>query len=917
MSKKILLMGASALMIGTFSAPIAYAQGAGASASDKIIVTGTRRSARSPSDTPAPVDVISGAEFVNQAGSSMTDLIRNAVPSYNVNTQPISDAATLVRPANLRGMSPDETLVLINNKRMHRAAVISFLGGGIADGAQGPDISTIPALAIKQVEVLRDGASPQYGSDAIAGVINFILRDDTEGTTIQAKYGSTYEGDGDQYSVAANMGMPLGDTGFVNITAEWSNQDDTSRSVQRSDAAALIAAGNTAVGNPAQVWGQPKIDDDIKVFVNSGVDFSDTGRLYAFGNYAERRVEGGFFFRNPTNRGGVFAGPQVNPANGNPVTQDPNTGVFTDDFTGAVVANPVGSVRVGDLTGDTLGDCPAGIPLTAGGGLIPDPALLASISADPNCFSFLELFPGGFTPRFGGNLSDKSVAIGIRGELGYGNGISYDISYKYGKNDADFFIFNTINASLGPNTPTSFNPGGYSQEENIINADFGYGVPIEGFASDLNIAAGFEYRSESFTIRQGDAASFAIGPLSAPSLAFPNGQGFSSSSNGFGGFTPGSAGTSSQANKAFYLDMEADVTEKFVMQAAIRYEDYDAFGDTTNFKVGGLYRATDNFTLRGTYSTGFHAPTAGQANVTNISTVFVGTQLVDRGTIPLSSGAGQFISDFLATHGGTRPTLGPETADSIAFGAAFNLGSASITVDLFNIELKDRIALSGNQDFIGALRTTATENGVAFNATDSTSQLLNALDAAGVLNAGDFAGSEDLTQFAFFNNDFDTRTRGVDVVVNMPLNFGMGGNTSATLVANYTDTEVKSVGTLGAGRIRQLEDNLPDIRGSLTINHSQGPWGMFARANYYGEYFEDHLDSNLAFPINAGAEITFDAQVSYDINEMFQVAVGAQNLLNNFPDENPFGTIVGSKYPATSPMGYAGGQYYIRLTAKM
>jgi len=897
MSKRFLLMGASALMMGTFSAPIVMAQDAGAS-DDTIVVTGSRRSARSAADAPVPIDVISGTELFNQGDGDLSNLIRNSVPSYNVNTQPISDAATLVRPANLRGLSPDQTLVLVNSKRLHRAAVIAFLGGGISDGSQGPDISTIPALALKQVEILRDGASSQYGSDAIAGVINFILRDDTDGATVDVRYGSTYEGDGDQITVAANVGLPLGDTGFVNITGEWRNVDETSRSVQRDDAAALIAAGNTAVAAIAQSWGQPQVDDDIKIIVNSGVNFSDTGQIYAFGNYASRRVEGGFFFRNPTNRGGVFAGPLVNP------------------LTGAPDPNGVPSVLVGDLSGDTIGDCPAGIPLTAGGGLLPDPGLLASTNADPNCFSFLELFPGGFTPRFGGELQDRSIAVGIKGELELGEGLSYDLSYRYGRNDADFFIFNTVNASLGPNTPTSFNPGGYSQEENVINLDLGYGLPVASFASDLHIAGGFEFRSESFTIRSGDAASFTLGPLSAPSTAFPTGQGFASSSNGFGGFTPGTAGTSSQSNIAFYLDAEADVTEQLVLQAAVRFEDYTAFGSTTNFKVAGLYALTDDFKIRGSYSTGFHAPTAGQANVTNVSTVFAGTQLIDRGTVPLTSGAGQFISDFIVSEGGVRPTLGVETADSFTFGAAFNIGSASVTVDFFNISVNDRIALSGSQDFIGALRTTATNNGVAFGANDSTSQLLNALDAAGVLSVADFAGSEDLTEFTFFNNDFDTRTRGIDVVVNMPLNLGFG-STSATLVANHTDTIVQNNGSLGVGRIRQLEDNLPATRGSLTINHDQGQWSGLIRANYFGGFFEDHLDSNLAFPIEAGDEFTFDVQVGFDITDNFRVAAGIDNFLNNFPDENPFSGVVGSRFPVTSPFGIAGGFYYLRLTATL
>lgn len=343
-TRAVLLTGCSFGMMATpVMAQDASSDGAQA---PTIIVTGTRQSDRSAGDTVAPVDVVSGAELTNQADNDISNLLRVAVPSFNVNTQPISDAATLVRPANLRGLSPDNTLVLVNGKRMHRAAVIAFLGGGIADGSQGPDVSTIPSIAIKQLEVLRDGASSQYGSDAIAGVMNFIIKDDAEGGSISGKWGSTYEGDGDNYQIAANIGLPMGDAGFLNLSAEYQESDATSRSVQRTDAANLIAAGNAAVADPAQIWGQPNVNDDIKLFANFGIDLTPEISLYAFGNYAERNVDGGFFFRNPTNRGGVYAGPLVDPVTG--------------------FADPAGvaSVLVGDLSINDTGDCPAGIPLT-------------------------------------------------------------------------------------------------------------------------------------------------------------------------------------------------------------------------------------------------------------------------------------------------------------------------------------------------------------------------------------------------------------------------------------------------------------------------------------------------------------------------------------------------------------------------
>ena len=860
---------------------------------EEVVTIGSRRQARSASDTVAPVDVISASDIQDQAGVDISDLIRTVVPSYQVNTQPISDAATLVRPANLRGLSPDNTLVLLNGKRRHRAAVITFLGGGISDGSHGPDIGVFPTIGLKQVEVLRDGASSQYGADAIAGVMNFTLKDDREGGALEVKWGSTYEGDGDNMRIGANFGFPLGEDGFLNISGEFAESDGTFRSVQRDDAAALIAAGNSAVASSdvntitdrfVQYWGAPEVNDDIKFFFNSAFQISENVEGYAFGNYAERQVEGGFFFRNPTNRGGVFAGPEVDPATGQPLD------------------GGVASVLVGDLSGDTRGDCPAGIPLTAGGGLLPDPTILGQVQSDANCFSFVELFPGGFTPRFGGDLEDKSLVLGFRGE--FENGLGYDVSYSYGQNEAAYFIRNTINASLGPNTPTSFTPGTYTQTDNNFNIDLTYALPVAGFASDLNIAGGFEYREEEFAITAGDPASFQIGPLAAPSAAYPTGQGFSSSSNGFGGFTRSTEDT--QDNIAVYIDLEADVTDNLTLQGAVRYEDFNTFGDTTNFKLGGLFRASDTTVLRATYSTGFHAPTTGQANVTNVTTQAVGGVLQDQGTLPLSSAAGQFVNDEL----GGRFTLGPEDATNISIGAGFEIGSVSFTIDYFNIEVEDRIALTDQQDFLGLLAGVAARSGVALPANAQPSQILNALNAAGVLNAADFAGSEDLVSFGFFANDFDTETEGVDIVASMPLDFGSGATTLA-LALNYTDTTVTRRGNLSDTRTRQLEENLPNVKGNLSLRHADENWRALTRINYHGDYFEAHLDDG-TLPIEAGSEITVDVEFGYNFNENIEVVLGVANLFDSFPDENPWRGIVGSSYPATAPFGFSGGQYYLR-----
>ena len=511
---------------------------------EKIIVTGTRMTNRSAADSPVPVDVITGEEFRQNSSSDVQDMLRTTVPSFDVNTQPISDAATIVRPANMRGLSPDNVLVLVNGKRRHRGSIISFLGGGISDGAQGVDISAIPSLAMKQVEVLRDGASSQYGSDAIAGVLNFILRDEAEGFEVRANYGSTYDGDGDNYTISANVGLPLGDKGFVNITGEIRDVEGTVRSVVRDDVAGMVAAGyladgdfstiNTYTNEVPQYWGQPDVEDDVKLFINSAFELNESAELYLFGNYGERSVTGGFFYRNPVTegnqRGGVYAGPLVDP------------------LTGMADPNGVHSVLVGDLDGVGVGgSCIDGIPIGGSGNVFPDPGFLAQVTADANCFSFIETIPTGFVPRFGGDNEDTAITVGVRGDLNVGNGLYYDFSAQRGSNRTDFYIRNTINASLGPNTPRDFVPGGQEQTETLVNLNFVYGIDV-GLVSDLNVAFGAEYREEEFDLFAGDAASYALGPLAS--------QGFSSSSNGFGGF-PAST-SSSQDSTAFYIDLEAD-----------------------------------------------------------------------------------------------------------------------------------------------------------------------------------------------------------------------------------------------------------------------------------------------------------------------------------------------------------------------
>ena len=816
---------------------VAQAQDGADEVIEEIVTTGTRRAARSATDSAVPIDVISGEDFIAQGNTDMDALLRGAIPSYNVNQQPISDAGTIVRPANLRGLSPDSTLILVNGKRRHRAAVISFLGGGISDGSQGPDLSVIPGIALKQVEVLRDGASAQYGSDAIAGVINFKLRDNAEGLSIEARYGEYAEGDGQTTQFAANLGLPLTDAGFFNLSAQFKDADPTSRSIQRGDAADLIAAGNTDVRTPAvQIWGAPKIRDDFTIWANAGLELDNNGEAYVFGNWSEREVEGGFFFRNPNTRPGVFS---------------------IDDGATLLVA---------DLTFGSNDDgvaCPV-VPIVND---VPDPTQFAAMLADPNCWAFSQIAPGGFTPQFGGQIVDASITGGFTGELD--SGIFYDISASYGRSAVDYFINNTVNGNLAgrADTPRNFRPGSYIQSERSANIDVSIPVDVASFASPLNVAGGLEYRVEQFEIKNGDPNSFFINNDLAA-------QGFSIGSNGFPGFKPEDAGKFRRNSFAAYVDFEADITDRFLAGVAVRFEDFSDFGTTTNAKLSARFSISDAFAIRGSVSSGFRAPTTGQSNVRNVTTAFTDGVLADEATLP--------PTHPISVQKGGVP-LKPEESTNYTIGAVMALGPLDITIDYFNIEVEDRIALT-------------------------TTQVLTPADIAALLALG----QPDATSFVgvrFFTNDFDTTTQGIDVVATLP----MGDSSELTFTGNWTDTTVDAFNPtiIGVTRVQQLEDNLPEIRFAFTGTHEFGNFNGLWRISFYDNYYEAHLDDG-TLPIEAGAETTLDLELGYSFGENLRVTLGGQNVTDEEPDINPWADIVGAQFPVTSPMGFNGAFYYVR-----
>ena len=861
---------------------------------EELIVVGSRRRDRSAADSPVPVDVIGGDDFRNHGDTDMDSLLASLVPSYNVDQQPISDAGTVIRPASLRGLPSDATLVLVNGKRRHRGSVISFLGGGISDGAHGPDLSAIPAVALDRVEVLRDGASAQYGSDAIAGVLNLVLREDSSGGSVEAKWGRTGEGDGEATTLAANLGLPLMDTGFINLSMEYKQADPTSRSVQRGDAAGLIAAGNSNVRQPAaQIWGAPEIRDDVKLFANLGFDVGESSEIYAFGNWAQRTVEGGFFFRNPHTRGGVFRGPFFDAAGdeGNVVTRSDGVWYYGRPADGIVFDGaPVATVKVADLSADPATRVDnygttvySGCPQIVVSGDVADPAAVSAVAADPNCFSFIERFPGGFTPQFGGDVDDLSFAVGLRGEMA--NGWFYDVSGVWGTSKVEHFMHNTINPQLADqevNIPTTYFPGTYTETDRVF--DVNLSKALEGLGrggAPLHLALGFEWRDETFKREAGDMNSWYI-DMRAGGLAD---QGFGIGSNGFPGLAPRHAGETTRSSYAAYIDLETDLTDNFLVGGALRYENYEDFGNTVDGKLTGRLQVAENFALRGAISTGFRAPTVGQANVRNVTTAFAGGMLADEATLP-------------ATHPisilkGASP-LQPEESVNATIGAVFSIGMADITLDYYNIAVEGRVARSSVRPLTD----------------DDRAQLSNVPDASSISGV------------VFFTNEFDTTTKGIDLVVTMPVDL-MEGDTDLVFVANRNDTVVdkRDPGIIDDLRVEQLKNTLPGNRMSFTANHTQGPWRFMGRYRRYGEFYGAPANqSALSSPPGAPWDSTYDArwfldaEAAYTVGDGLTFVVGGQNLLDEYPEETSDGAQggVGMLYPENSPYGFNGAFYYFR-----
>jgi len=753
--------------------------------SDDVVVTGTRERGRTQFDTLAPVDVLPESLVRSSVSGDLNNALAQLLPSFNVQRLPAADGQAFVRPATLRGLSADQTLVLVNGKRYHRSALLG------TRGAQAPDLASIPSLAIKRIEVLRDGASAQYGSDAIAGVINIIL-DDQPGMEAYGQFSQYYAGDGNNYQSGARGGIALDDKGAIVFTGQFEHGEATSRTRQRPDALAFQAANPTlSVPNPVQRWGQPD-EERVRGAVDMHYDLADAVKVYAFGTVQQGEGLTDFNWRNPSNTGSVYN----------------------------------------------------------------------ASSAFPG-FSFRSLYPAGFTPRFGTQFADLQLVSGLRGNLS--DALSYDLSASAGRSRIDYTIAQTLNASLGPASPTSFHLGRLTQRETNLNADFVYRLPVGG-VEPLNIAFGGERRIERYAVGTGDPASYAIGAGAATGLA-PN-------SNGFPGFGPQQAGRFQQTSNAGYVDLAWHPVMMLTLGAAGRYEDFSSFGDKFTYKFSGRVEPVEWLALRGTYSTGFRAPTPAQLNTRVVS------QGLDTRTLQVFNQGRLAPTDPLAVALGAKP-LRPETSRNISAGlvAQTHIGLGA-TVDLYQIDVDDRFSQS---------------------ATIS-------------IPAG-FANPNRFTSISYFTNDFNTRTRGVDIVVSYARTLG-DGRVSATLAYNYNRTTVRS-GTSAAiandTQRRIFQERLPQHNATGTLGYDIGRIGVMLRGRYYGPWTDVTGNATGELFQRFGGLALFDASLTYRVTPNISVRGGAENVFGTYPAEATNQANRGLIYSRNAPYDTDGGRYYVRL----
>lgn len=765
---------------------------------EEVVVTGTRAQQRSRLDTLAPVDVISTNALSTQGSTELAQTLSVAAPSLNFPRPSITDGTDVIRPVTLRGLAPDQALVLVNSKRRHQSALVN-INGSIGRGSSAVDLNAIPLGAIDRVEVLRDGASAQYGSDAIAGVVNLRLREASSGggtsltygryeTTVSPARSSRSESDGGTITASAWTGLPLGADGFLTLTGEYRDRNPTSRGDLDIRVASLVPPETPRVTSR---FGDPKVRD-VTFYANAGLPLSNGWEAYGWAGFQQRDGESAAFPRLRNNANNSVA-----------------------------------------------------------------------------------VYPNGFLPIIATDIQDLTAAVGSRGKLGDWNA---DVSLVYGHNDLAYRTENSINGTLIPNSPTSFDSGGFDYGQLVFNADVSRTVDWFG-DGNTNLAVGLEARREDYSITAGELASYQTGPRTGSAFGNPT-----PGAQGFPGFQPSNEVDKSRHNVALYVDLESQLTEKFRASIAGRGEDYSDFGSEVTGKLSLRYDFVEAFALRGTISSGFRAPGLQQTYFTSTATNFIGGIPVEVGTFPPSSAVAKVL--------GATP-LEPEKSVNISLGSVLRLGGLEATVDVYRIRIADRIVLSENLGGTPAIDALLQPFGIG--------------------------------RVRFFINGVNTTTEGVDVVLRYSLLTESVGKWGFTLSSNWNSTDVTKLPSTNVipqggslfGRINVLtfEEGQPDSKQTLAVDWDQttafGGIGATLKWTNYGKVVEPQAPP-IPTDVFLGSAGVVDLELRTRFGGGFTAAIGADNLLDKYPTKTPVAvnTTGATSFSRFAPFGFNGRFVY-------
>jgi iron complex outermembrane receptor protein len=798
---------------------------------DELVVVGSRNKPRSLLATTVPVDIISEKAIERSPQVETGQILQYLAPSFHSTQQTISDGTDHIDPASLRGLGPDQTLVLVNGKRRHTTSLIN-VNGTVGRGTVGTDLNSIPANSIKRIEVLRDGASAQYGSDAIAGVINIELKDNAEFLAIDLIGGASYEGDGEKFQVNGNFGSKLGERGFINFSAAFTDRN----SVNRSGNYTGTVYGDSRDDDPqamAEFYGQTGYKDQQVMEI--GASAYTQGAVALNADFAVSENSDVYFFGTLNSRQGLSHGFYRFPKDSNKVIH--------------------------------------------------------------------ELYPDGFTPEIQSDVNDNSFGIGLKGEKNHWN---YDFSFVNGRNRFDFTIKNSNNASLGPKSPLVFSAGGFKYSNIVNNFDISRYFDFMSGTKGLGLSFGYEFRIENYIIKEGEEASYINGGYVNGTVAG------SAGAQVFPGFQPQNALNKLRNNVGIYTDIDWDITKSFLLNAAVRFENYSDFGENFSWKASARYMFGDNFTIRAAASTGFRAPSLHQYYFSSLSTQFVEGQAIQVGTFNNESPVSRAF--------GIDP-LKAETSFNFSGGFTGRLAKGlSLTVDYYNIQIQDRIVLTGR--FSGA----------------PWDQILDPLGA----------GSGQ-----FFANAVNTTTWGIDAVINYKKYFDKS-QLDLTFGYNFNSTKVDEINVpqklLDIGNANGISDSLmttiyfnreevsrlevatPKMKLVSSISYDRRYWGVMVRGTYFGviEYINPSDGNPANWQPNAldGDKIEtrdqlfsgkFIVDLSFDIHftKNITLTLGANNLLNTYPDKHTHSSNVSSGRFVYSrrvqQFGVLGGYYYGKL----